>query len=543
MRKKKLLAGLLIGAAFLSGACSAHSEEAESGFTATSAPEIEAALTEKTNETKEEGSAETEPSLKAADETAAPAENTTVPTEENPAEAKPAQKYIDENGLLNDAAKERIDAILAENETGTCSVYPGLFDFDRDGVPELYLVFHNGGQGYMPTAAYTLDGDRLGEFAGYCRDGFCRFSYGEDCVYVHNKYEHSMHTSCELVTRLTVEDGVLSAEDILHKDGDVGDSFPLKNYTYFVNGESAEKDAYYESYNRWLHTETVYARDANEVSLCIYDLRYPGSIDDSERAETVVSLYNQYITGKNAATEQFGSEPLVFAFDDYDEDGTYEAFVQPKRENGYPTVWLYFWNGTEFTELDPSPFLSFDGFHFTRIGDLLFVQPFGNGRLCSIFGVRDGKCYEHENSLYGMLIRTWEDFPFESCVNEEFVLYDSTYELHHTSKPYFFTYPCVEIVAEPVTEADFSDREDVLAALEELKAELSVYPENAEIVGMYLRGGEYLHVNYNEPIETHDEEGNTYYFPLPHYRTYMVQNKVTQIDEGDGHYKEKLCGE
>lgn len=542
MRKKKLLAGLLIGAAFLSGACSAHSEEAESGFTATSAPEIEAALTEKTNETKEEGSAETEPSLKAADETAAPAENTTVPTEENPAEAKPAQKYIDENGLLNDAAKERIDAILAEKETETCSVFPGLFDFDRDGVPELYLVFHNGGQGYMPTAAYTLDGDRLGEFAGYCRDGFCRFSYGDDCVYVHNKYEHSMHTSCELVTRLTVEDGVLSAVDILHKDGDVGDSFPLKNYTYFVNGESAEKEAYYEAYNRWLVDGDghVIAREANEVSLCTYDLRYSELPDNHERTETVVSLYNQYIAEKNMATEQFGSEPLVFAFDDYDKDGTYEAFVQPKGEKGYSTDSLYFQNGEEFTKLDPSPFGGF--YSFTKVGDLLFAESVGNGAKSSIYGVRDGECYEHENSGYGMVIRLGY-FPFEGYVNEEFVLFDSTFELHHTHKPYFFTYPCEEIVAKPVTEADFSDREDVLAALDELKAELSVYPENAEIVGMYLRGGEYLHVNYNEPIETHDEEGNTYYFPLPHYRTYMVQNRVTQIDEGDGHYKEKLCGE
>lgn len=527
MKKKNL--ALLLSAFFMAGACAAPAPQ--SGEFSDSPPASVTAETDAVDTSVSESDV-TEPSLTVSE---------TEQTAREETEAQPAQKYIDENGLLNDAAKERIDAILAENETGTCSVFPGLFDFDRDGVPELYLVFHNSGQGYMPIAVYTLDGDRLGEFAGYCRDGFCRFSYGEDCVYVHNQYEHSMHTSCDLVTRLTVEDGVLSAEDILHKDGNVGDSFPLKNYTYFVNGESAEKEAYYEAYFRWLDTETVYAREANEVSLCIYDLRYSGSIDNGDRAETVVSLYNQYIAGKNAAIERFGYEPLVFAFDDYDEDGTYEAFVQPKRENGYPTESLYFWNSTEFTKLDPSPFGGFED--FTRIGDLLFAQPFGNGSPCSIYGVRDGECYEHENSRYGMLIRTWEAFPFESCVNEEFVLYDSTFELHHTHKPYFFTYPCKEIVAEPVTEADFSDREDVLAALDELKAELSVYPENAEIVGMYLRGGEYLHVNYTVPVETEDEEGNIHYYPLPYYRTYMVQNKVTQIDEGNGHYRARLGGD
>ncbi len=529
MKKKNL--ALLVSALLMAGACAAPTPQsgkiseppsasvtAETDTVDTSVPEISVTdISETVSETEQTAREETE--------------------------AQSAQKYIDENGLLNDAAKERIDAILTEYPSIGCSVFPGLFDFDRDDVPELYLVFHSGGQGCMPTVVFTLDGERLGEFEGYCRDGFCRFSYGEDCVYVHNKYEHSMHTSCDLVTRLTVENGVLSAEDIMHRIGSTGDSFPLKNYSYFVNGESAEQNTFNGAYIRWLFDAEdidLLAREANEISLCTYDLVVSDPPEMYERAETVVSLYNQYIAGKNAATEQFGSEPLVFAFDDYDKDGTYEAFVQPKEENGYPTDSLYFWNGTEFTKLDPSPFGVFQD--FTRIGDLLFAQPFGNGSPCSIYGVRDGECYEHENSLRGMLIRTGY-IPLDGCVNEEFVLYDSTHELHHTHKPYFFTYPCEEIVAEPVTEADFSDREDVLAALDELKAELSVYPENAGIVGMYLRDGDYLHVNYNEPVEAHDEEGNTHYFPLPHYRTYMIRNKVTQIDAGDGHYTAKLSGD
>ncbi len=518
-RMKKKNIALLLSALLTAGACAAPTPQG--------GDISESAVTSETVETDAVSTSEAAPE----------AEQFTQ--EETPAEAQPAQKYTDENGLLTDAAKERISALLAEYPSVGCGVYPGLFDFDRDGAPELYLVFHSGGQGCMPTVVFTLDGERLGEFEGYCRDGFCRFSYGEDCVYVHNKYEHSMHTSCDLVTRLTVEDGVLTAEDILHRIGSTGDSFPLKSYTYFTNGERAEKNAFYEAYNGWLwDTETVSAREANEVSLCTYGFHSFESLDDEERAETVVSLYNQYISEKNTVTERFGREPLVFAFDDYDSDGMYEAFVQPKRENGYPADSLYFRDGADFTELS-APFGSFTD--FTRIGGLFIAQPFGNGVPCSIYGIRDGAFYEHENSRYGMLIRPGEYFPFEGYVNEEFVLYDSTFEPSHTHKPYFFTLLGNEISAKPVTEADFSDREDVSAMLDELKAELSVYPENAGIVGMYLRGGDYLHVNYAVPAETEDEEGNTQ--SLPHYRTYMVRNGVVLIDAGQGHYTAKLGGD
>lgn len=519
MKKKNI--ALLLSALFAAGACAAQTPQGE--------------------DISESAAVSESVRSDAADTSSTIPETEPFTREETSAEARPAQKYTDENGLLTDAAKERIGAILTEYPSVSCGVYPGLFDFDRDGVPELYLVFHSGGQGCMPVVVYTLDGAQLGEFSGYCRDGFCRFSYGEDCVYVHNKYEHSMHTSCDLVTRLTVKNGVLTAEDIFRRIGDTGNSFPLKHYAYSLSGEGAGKYAFYEAYNDWLRdTETVTAREANEVSLCTYGFHDFEPLTDGERAETVVSLYNQYIAGKNAATERFGSEPLVFAFDDYDKDGAYEAFVQPRGENGYPENGLYFWNGTDFTEVPASPFGSFTD--FTRLGGLFIAQPFGNGVPCSIYGVRDGNFYEHENSRYGMLIRTNEYFPFEGYVNDEFVLYDSTFEPSHTHKPYFFTLSGEEIVGAPVAREDFADREDVLALLDGLEAELSIYPENAGIVGMIARG-EYLHINYTLPVETEDEEGNTHYYPLPYYRTYIIQNEVVQIDAGQGHYTAKLGGD
>lgn len=442
--------------------------------------------------------------------------------------AEPVPEYTDENGFLTETAKKRIAAVLADHPSVGCGVFPGLFDFTLDGVPELYLVYHDGGQGLKPTVVYTLDGKELGSFYGYCYDGFCRFSYGEDCVYVHNKYEHSAHSSCDLVTRVTVEDGALATEDLFWRPAAVGDRFPLKEPAYFLDGEETDRDSYNEAYNGWLFEGERMTREANELSLCVYDLaELP---DDGERADAVVSLYHQYIAAKNAAEEKLGAPPSLFAFDDFDQNGTYEAFVQASP--GDP---LSFWDGAEFTEVEGSE--TGGAYDFTRLGGLLFVQPFGNGLPCAVYGVHDGKFYEHENSRRGMWIRPSEYYPFECNVNDEFVLYDSTFEPHHTHKPYFFTYPCTEQTAVPATEEDFADRADILAALDGLKAELSVYPEGAEIVGMYLRGGMYLlHVNFTLPAETEDGEG----VPLPYYRTYLIQNEVVQIDEGAGHYTERL---
>lgn len=117
-------------------------------------------------------------------------------------------EYINENGLLTAEGMAQIDRIFKEKSKDTegCYCALGLFDFDRDGVPEINIVKHNGGQGEMPIDIFTMDGEPLGSFQGYCRDGFCRMSYGENCVYVHNSYEHSAHQKVDDVQKLTFED-------------------------------------------------------------------------------------------------------------------------------------------------------------------------------------------------------------------------------------------------------------------------------------------------------------------------------------------------
>ncbi len=428
-------------------------------------------------------------------------------------------EYTDENGLLTKAAAVRFQAVYEQNFTDTKGMFTGFYDFDLDGVPELYIVFHSGGQGEMPVHIYQPDGTEMGVFYGYCRDGFCRLSQGEDCVYVHNRWEHSMHLSSENVSKITVRDGKYLCEEILSRDSAADDRFPLKETFYHSDGSTTDAESYFSAYNDWLFEENAMTREANEVSLC--------SDETDHNIQAAVDLYNQYVTGKNAAKKLFGKEPLIFAFDDYDGDGTYEAFTEADESSS-----IYFWNGTDFTEIENSH--TGGNYVFTRLGGLFFAQPFGNGLPCKIYGVRDGEYYEHENSDCAMLVHTNDTLSFSLDINANYILYQSdwdsvtiggTYSGGHTHKPYFFEYPCEEIIGVPVTKADLADRADILAALDELETE--------QIMEMYLRGECYLNVNYTVPAEAE----NVFY---NRYKTYLIQNQVTLIDEGEGHYSESV---
>ena len=74
-------------------------------------------------------------------------------------EALPKTAYVDENGLITQDGMERIAAIAEEQDTPSSADYTGLFDFDRDGVPEVYFVRHNAGQGLWLIYTYTSPRD------------------------------------------------------------------------------------------------------------------------------------------------------------------------------------------------------------------------------------------------------------------------------------------------------------------------------------------------------------------------------------------------
>ena len=464
-------------------------------------------------------------------------------------EALPQTAYVDENGLITQEGMERIAVIAEEQNTPSSADYTGLFDFDRDGVPEVYFVRHNAGQGLMPVDVFSLDGAEMGSFEGYCRDGFCRLSYGEDsenCVYVHNSYEHFKHDS---VYRLTIENGRIDSEQYLLSSGAAGDNFPLLNFSYKIDGEETSEEDYFTAYNRWLWDSADYmTREANEVSICAADSQRTPS-DMSGMSKWAAELYNEYVSGKNTIREQLGEStegndcaftvPMAYAFDDYDGDGCYEAFVV-KDFHGE----TYFLKDGKLTEFDKYTFGG--AIDCTRYGGLFMINGFGNSNTCAIYGVSEGAPYEHETSYCGMFIRTSPSLGFNIVYKENgiFALYRSAYNSvveggSHTWTPYPFSpnetdNSWGELPSVPVTREYFVDRADVQAAFDKIEA------EGGEITTAFLRGERYLNINYTVAVIINDAP---VYIHENHYKTFIIQNGIIQIDEGRGIYYASITGE
>lgn len=498
-------------------------------LTGCAAPEINSEEILPDSQTAQTVSSESTEETTHSTEAAATEEQTSPaasPTEENEPDSSP---YIDENGLINAEGFQRISELAAENAGSTYGSFIGLFDFDRDRVPEIYFVHHNGGQGLMPVEIYDLSGNHLGEFEGYCRDGFCRLSYGEDCVYVHNSYEHSKHIKYDSIQRLTINNGTISASPYLESAGAAGDSYPLLDFKYYVNGTEASEEDYFSEYSSFFANE-CFNIEANEISICAMDFEL---YDNEQAAAEIPKIYNEYISGLNISEEQFGDRPAVFAFDDFDGDGQCEALVQ-QYNNG---DWSYY-SGGALTPTDiPGGAFNTD---YTRYGGYLIAQPGGNGSSGAIIGVSDGKPYVHELSGYGMLIRNNPGLGFYRANRENgvFILRKSAHDTitnagAHTWKPYFFTVTengLSELTGTPVSREDFSDREDVSAVFDEIES------AGGTVTGAFLRGERYLNINYTLPMDGIDPAAHV----ENHYKTYVIQNNVTLLDEGSGVYSASI---
>lgn len=110
--------------------------------------------------------------------TATTAETTSVTTTVVMEEKAPinAELCVNADGTLNEFFTEKIIKLAEQNKPDYGLVYPALWDFDGDGVPEIILTNHNSGQGLMPSYVYSAESlEQIGEFDGFCRDGFTRF--------------------------------------------------------------------------------------------------------------------------------------------------------------------------------------------------------------------------------------------------------------------------------------------------------------------------------------------------------------------------------
>ncbi len=481
---------------------------------------------------------ETTASSKAAETSASTVKTTAKTIAETTAETTVTEntetsvtEYITEEGLLNDNASAAIENFIAK-ETEAAYLYTahfGLYDFTLDGVPEIYAVHHTNGQGTMESFIYTLDGDLYGEFDGYCREGFTRFFTLDGNVYVHNFYEHSAHLSVDKVDRMT-ESGI---SEYLLECGAVGNAFPLKEYTYCINGEAAEAADYYDECDKVLRSSF---NEANEVSICTYDADSLDMSDYGSQAQWLVDTYNGYFTAKKAAESYLGGELKVFCYYDFDGNGSYEAFFCQKDSP------LCFISDNAVTELCEPTFGMF--IDFTRIGSLFLAQNYGNTENCVIYGVKDGKPYEHELSGVGMFMRPSPSYGCDNMdlINDQFVLYKSGFDSMgekgvesssdgaHTYKPYWFTLSG-ELTGEPVSREDFAGRSDVEALFDRIEA------EGSTVTGAYLRDGCILNINYEFTLEPDSKLYGK------RYATYIIQNEIREIECGSGIYHASIFDE
>ncbi len=493
--------------------------------------------------------------ISSASETTAPHSSstaqTTVTTTQTSATASPESaessepsaeeaqlRCIDDIGMLTEYGITCVTEVVRENLAADSNNYLGLFDFDRDAVPEVYLVRHTGNQGLMPVDVFSLGGNTLGSFEGYCRDGFCRLSYDDNGgVYVHNSYEHSYHASFESLDRLVfADDGTFTVENIVTEYGYNADTakFPLLEYHYYSGDTEITMEEYLSAYKNTLwetfpHPEhdlniELKNREANEISICSPDF---GLYDIEDALGEIPLIYNDYINGLKLAERTIGSEPMVYSYDDFDGDGICEAFILSRPSGNW-----YFYCSDKLVEAEISD--AFGSEDFTRWGEYFIAHGLGNGTPCTIFGVRDGVPYTHELSGCGMMIRTAPDLGFYRMdyANNIFVLRKSLFDDYsHTWKPYFFHITengFEEIVGVPVTREDFSDRPDVQAVFDEITN------SGGAITGAYKRGG-CLNINYTI----------TDFVPSPvvryRYNTYYVHfDSVTLLEEGRGIYSASI---
>lgn len=458
-------------------------------------------------------------------------------TSEPPSDVEQASPYVDDIAMLTEEGIARMTEVVRENLAADSNNYLGLFDFDRDTIPEVYLVRHTGNQGLMPVDVFSLSGDKLGSFEGYCRDGFCRLSYDDNGgVYVHNSFEHSYHQSFESLDRLVfAEDGTFIVENVVTEYGYNVDpaKFPLLEYNYYSGDTKITMEEYFSTYNgsmwntrsdlREYSEFEIRNREANELSICSPDF---GLYDIEEALIKIPQIYNEYIAALELAVSKLGCTPAVFSFDDFDDDGSCEAFILD-----YPSgSWYNYSSNAIFHGVDDS----LGCVDCARWGEYFIAQPMGNGSPCQIFGLKDGSPYVHELSGYGMMIRSEPDLGFYriDSKNGIFVLRKSLFDDYsHTWKPYLFHITengFEEIVGIPVTRDDFADRPDVQAAFDEITN------SGGTVTGAYKRGG-YLNINYTI----------TDFVPSPvaryRYNTYYVHlDSVTLLEEGRGIYSASI---
>ena len=301
-------------------------------------------------------------------------------------------KYL--NGLVEYGAKE-----------------PGLFDFDNDGLPEIYFVDNSGAQGAMPCYVYSaLDLSFMGEFDGYCRDGFTRFYYSayEDAAIIHSYFEHSVQLRNEWFYTVTVKNGKLEITETASSGSGLnyGEVYPTLTRTDDAVKPERQKTSYWRNFCR------------EGISICANDHH---EWDYKDYAKNIVGLYNTYITLK--ASADLGKKP------------EYEFFI-------FVGKGAYYSNGGEVWFIYPDKKTEKLGISncnnaYRLWNGITVFQPSLDNAPCEVYRIADGKPHRMEElSGKGQML------DFSPLYNECYSLAHSVYNpaplVGHTFMDYLF---------------------------------------------------------------------------------------------------------
>lgn len=485
MHMKRLLAAIA-AVTVLAGCAADESREASE----TTSAETSAAVTSENTAATAAAPAETTASSATA------AASTVITAFSAEAEEPPinAELGVNGDGTLSEVFTDRLAELAAPDEPVWAEIFPSLWDFDEDGVPEIILTYHNGGQGRMPSYVYDAESmEQIGEFDGFCRDGFTRFVNNGEGTVIYNYYEHSAHVRFESVEQVHIADGRL-----------VSDSSIKRNWAQTSVGEHNARLKYWEGGS---DTEERYERGF--TNMVGEDYNYIGNVCTSftnkdsggvrKASETAVESYNNYIKFSSLKTDDlqkiliFGNKNQ-YAFLQRD-DGCF--FITDKGEM------TLLKEGREYYDL-----YTLLGDNIGERDDIIVCQRFGNTAACDVYVMTDGK-----PELVSELSGKGMYFDYSHLYNGDFELIESVYDAStgggHTFKRYqfyrdkdgFHESGSIEV---PLEEFNKYYGEAAQKVLDEFQTEEEI--SGLEICEVLYREDRCFILNCRQPICSDDEE-------------------------------------
>lgn len=292
---------------------------------------------------------------------------------------------VNPDGTLNDKFTERLKELATPDGPVAMGIFPALWDFDGDGIPEMILIFHTGGQGNMPCKVYDSESlEQIGEFKGFCRDGITRFCNNDEGTVIHNFYEHSNWQRVETVETVRMEQKKLVSQSELVRQWSNNEEYNPR-LEYRAGGSTAKERGYdkmtAENYHYIGNACTSYHFCSGQ------DDNIYGDINGS--AEIAVESYNNYIKAQTLIKSDL-DKLLVFGHkNEYAVLQTDEGcfFIDEKGER------TLLKEGRKYYKL------------YTLWDDIIVCQPSGITDPCDVYIMTDGKpVLDEKISGYGMYL-------------------------------------------------------------------------------------------------------------------------------------------